>query len=56
MVLGDMGGIELGENLDFLLNVLNLILCAFEINDLNSDRLLGTLVVAVTEIRRVNMR
>jgi len=38
--------IQLGKDLYFLLNILNLILCALQIYDLNGDSLLGTFVEA----------
>ena len=46
MVFGDMWGIELGKDLDFLLNILNLVFCALKIDDLDGHGLLGALVVA----------
>ena len=44
MVFGDIWGIELGQNLDFLLNILDLIFCALKVSDLYRDGLLGPFV------------
>lgn len=46
MVLGHVRRVELGQDLDFLLDVLDLILCTLQVNDLDRDRFLSTLVVA----------
>jgi hypothetical protein len=39
VVLGDVGGIELGEDSNLLNDVFHLILCIFDINDLDRDGL-----------------
>ena len=44
--LGDMWRVELGEDLNLLLDVLNLVLRALKVDDLDRDCLLGALVVA----------
>ena len=46
VIFGDMWGIELGEDLNLLLDVLNLVFCALKIDDLYGHRFLGPLVVA----------
>lgn len=45
--LSDMGRIKLTKNLDFLLNILNLIFCTFEVDNLDRNRLLCTFVVSM---------
>jgi hypothetical protein len=45
--LGDMRRVQLRENLDLLLDILYLILCAFEVDYLNGNCLLRSLVVSV---------
>jgi hypothetical protein len=40
-----MWGVQLRENLDFLLYILNLVLCALKIDDLDCYGLLSSLVV-----------
>ena len=52
MVLGHVRRIQLGENLDLLLNVLDFIFSTFEVDDLNGDRLLGAFIVAELRITR----
>ena len=44
--LCNMGRIELTENLDFLLNILDFVLCTFEIDNLDGHSLLGPFVVS----------
>ena len=44
-VLGDMRRVQLGEDLYFLLDILNLIFRTLQIDDLNGDSPLGSLVV-----------
>ena len=46
MVFGNEWRVELGQDLNFLLDVLDLILRTFQVDDLNCDCLLGTLVIA----------
>ena len=46
MVLGHERRIQLGEDLDLLLDILDFVFCTFEVYDLNGDGLLGALVVA----------
>ena len=45
-VLGDVGRVELRKDLNLLLDVLNLVLCALEIYDLYGNGLLSTFIVA----------
>ena len=45
-LLCDMRRIELRENLDLLLDVLNLVFCAFKVYDLDRHRPLSPLFVA----------
>ena len=52
VVLGHVRRIQLGENLDLLLNVLDFIFSTFEVDDLNGDRLLGAFIVAELRITR----
>lgn len=47
IVLGDVGALQLGEDGDFLDNVLNLVLGVFNVNDFDGDGLAGALVDAV---------
>ena len=44
--LGDMGRVQLREDLNLLLDVFNLVLCALEIDNLDSDGSLRSFVVA----------
>lgn len=45
--LGDMGRVELGKDLNLLLDVLDLVFCALEIYDLDRDCLLCALVISI---------
>jgi len=47
-VLGNMRRIQLAQDLNFLLNILNFILCALQVNNLYRDRLLCSLIEAKT--------
>lgn len=47
-----MGRVELGENGNLLLNVLDLVLCALEVDNLDCDSLLGALVVALIDLSK----
>ena len=50
--LCDMVGIQLGKNLNFLLNVLNFVLRTLEVDDLYCDCLLRPFVETVARCRR----
>jgi hypothetical protein len=43
--LGYVGRVQLGKDLYLLLDILYLILCALEVNDLDGDGFLGPLVI-----------
>ena len=49
-----MGRVQLGKDLYLLLDILNLIFCTLEVNDLDGYCFLGPLVIA--EYRNVDMR
>ena len=53
MIFGDMWGIEMGEDLNLLLDVFNLIFCALEVDDLYRDRLLRAFVIPVRRAREI---
>lgn len=46
MIFRDMRRIELGENLDLLLDVLDLVLCTLEVDDLDGHSLLSSFVIS----------
>ena len=45
--LGDMGGIQLRKNLNFLLNIFYLVLGTLEVNNLNGHGFLRALIEAI---------
>ena len=53
VVFRDMGRIELGENLNLLLNIFDLVFRTLQIDDLNGHRFLGALVITGVD-KRVN--
>ena len=46
MVFGDMRGIELGQNLDLLLNIFYFVFRTLEVNDLDCNSLLRALIIS----------
>ena len=53
MVLGHIRRVELGQNLDLLLDILDLVLRALEVDDLYRDRLLRAFVIPVRRAREI---
>ena len=51
-----MWGVQLRKNLDFLLYILNLVLCTLEIDDLDCYGLLSSLVITGSTVNEVTKR
>lgn len=50
IIFGDVGAVTLGQDHNLLLDVLDLILGFFEVNDLDGDDLLGSIVDAFEDL------